>query len=73
MVVVLFSQPYGCGAIIPPGVRSGEVSVLFCCFCFGFVVVGASRRIPRIWLVGMADVGGSQVELCFMARSISLG
>jgi hypothetical protein len=42
-------------------------------FCFGFVVVGASRRIPKIWLVGMADVGGSPVELCFIARSISLG
>jgi hypothetical protein len=69
----LFSQPYGCGVVVPPGVRSGEVSVFFCCLCFGFVVVGASRKIPRIWPMGMADVGGSPMELCFIARSISLG
>jgi hypothetical protein len=65
----LFSQPYGCGAVVPPGVRSGEVGVFLCCF----VVVGANRRFPRLWHVVMADVGGSSVELCFIAISISLG
>jgi hypothetical protein len=54
--------------VVPPGVRFGEVGVFFCCF----VVVGANRRISRLWPVGMADVGGSPVELCFIARSISL-
>jgi len=58
--------------VVPPRIRSGEVSV-FLLFCFGFVIIGASRRIPRIWPVGMADVGGSPVELCFIARSTSLG
>jgi len=55
------------------GVRSGEVGVFFCCFVFGFVVVGANIRIPMLWPVGRADVGGYLVELCFIARSISLG
>jgi hypothetical protein len=39
---------------------------------FSFVV-DASRRIPRIWPGGMADVGGYPVEVCFIARSKSLG
>jgi hypothetical protein len=29
--------------------------------------------IPKLWPVGMADVGGYLMELCFIARSISLG
>jgi len=58
--------------MVPPGVRFGEVSV-FLLLCFGFVIVGASQRIPRIWPVGMEDVGGSLVKLCFITRSISLG
>jgi len=45
----------------------------FRCFVFGFVFVGANRRIPRLWPMGMADVGGSPVELCLIARSISFG
>jgi hypothetical protein len=59
--------------MVPLGVRSGEVGVFFRCFIFGFVVIGANRRFPRLWPVGMADVGGSSVELCFIARSISPG
>ncbi len=58
--------------MVPPGVRFGEVGVFFCCFVFDFVVVGANRRFPKLWPVGMADVDGSPVELCFIARSISL-
>jgi hypothetical protein len=73
VVDVLFSQPFGCGAVVPSGVRSGEVGVFFCCFVFDFVVVGANRRFPKLWPVGMADVDGSPVELCFIARSIRLG
>jgi hypothetical protein len=46
---------------------------LFCCFVFGFIVVGANRRILRLWPVGMADVGGYLVELCFIVKSISFG
>jgi len=42
--------------MVPLGVRSGEVGVFFRCFIFGFVVIGANRRFPRLWPVGMADV-----------------
>jgi hypothetical protein len=59
--------------VVPPGVRSGEVGVFFYCFVFGFVVVGANRMIPKLWPMGMVDVGGYPMELCFITRSISLG
>jgi hypothetical protein len=45
----------------------------FVVFLLVLFVVGASRRIPRIWPGGMADVGGYPVEVCFIARSKSLG
>jgi hypothetical protein len=58
-----FSQPLGCGAVLPPGCRSGEdgVFLFFCCF----VVVGANRKSPKLLPVGMADVGWYSVKMCF--------
>jgi hypothetical protein len=37
--------------------------VFLCCFVFVLCCFGANRRIFRLWLVGMANVSGSSVEL----------
>jgi hypothetical protein len=36
----------------------------FCCFVFDFVVVDANRKIPKLLLVGMADVGRYSCYIC---------
>jgi hypothetical protein len=44
----------------------------FVVFVLVLFVFGASKRIPRIWPGGMADVGGYPIEVCFITRSKSL-
>jgi hypothetical protein len=56
--------------VVPLRVRFGEVGVFS--LLFGFVVVGANRRIQAL-ACGNGGCRWSPVELCFNARSISLG
>jgi hypothetical protein len=47
VVDVLFSQLCGCRAVVPPGVRSGEVSVFCCCFVLVLLLLVQAEGFPR--------------------------